>query len=122
MSKHPVNEFSESTVEKIKEMVDANTVTGTPIVTPDGVMVIPVSKVSLGLVSGGTDFTKTAPNFGCATGTGITITPVAFLVIKEGNVRLINVSKPAGTTLDRVVDLVPEVMDKVSEWTGKDKQ
>jgi len=124
MSKHPINEFNESTVQKIREMIDVNTVVGTPITTPDGIMVIPVSKVSLGFVSGGSDWTKEAgknPNFGCGTGTGVTIQPVAFLIVKDGNVKLINVTQPAGNTLDRVVDLVPDVMDKVSEWRGKDK-
>ena len=122
MDKHPINDFNESTVQKIREMIDVNTVVGEPISTPDGIMVIPVSKVSLGFLSGGADWTKaTSPNFGCGAGTGVTITPVAFLVIKDGSVKLINVTQPAGSTLDRVVDLVPDVMDKVSEWTGKDK-
>ena len=122
MDKHPINEFSENTVQKIKEMIDVNTIVGAPIMTPDGIMVIPVSKVSLGFLSGGADWSKETQknSFSCGTGTGVTIVPVAFLIIKDGNVKLINVTQPAGTTLDRVVDLVPEVMDKVSEWTGKD--
>ena len=123
MDKHPMNEFSESTVQKIKEMVDANTIIGTPITTPDGIMVIPVSKISFGVISGGADWSKAVVNnFGCSTGSGVTITPVAFLIIKDGNVRLINVSQPAITTLDRVVDMVPEVMDKVSDWRDKSKE
>jgi len=118
-----MNEFSESTVQKIKEMVDANTIIGTPITTPDGIMVIPVSKISFGVISGGADWSKAVVNnFGCSTGSGVTITPVAFLIIKDGNVRLINVSQPAITTLDRVVDMVPEVMDKVSDWRDKSKE
>ena len=124
MDKHPINDFSESTVQKIKEMIDANTIIGEPIATPDGIMVIPVSKVSFGFLSGGADWTKAAQtnnNFGCSAGTGVTITPIAFLIVRDGNVKLINVTQPAGTSLDRVVDLVPEVMDKVSEWTGKGK-
>ena len=122
MDKHPINDFSESTVQKIREMIDVNTIVGTPITTPDGIMVIPVSKVSVGFASGGADWSKeTAKNqtFGCGTGTGVTINPVAFLVVKDGSVRLINVNMPSDTTLDRVIDLVPEVMDKVSEWTKK---
>ena len=125
MDKHPINDFSESTVQKIREMMETNTIVGNPITTPDGIMVIPVSKVSFGLVSGGADWSKEAgpnKNFGCSTGTGVTITPVAFLVIKDGSVKLINVSKPADSTLDRVIDMVPDVLEKVSEWTGKDKE
>jgi len=123
--RHPINEFSEGTVQKIREMVEVNTIIGDPITTPDGIVVIPVSKVSIGLVSGGADWSKEATkkhNFGCGTGTGVTINPVAFLVIKDGNVRLININMPAGSTLDRVVDLVPEVMEKITEWTGKGKE
>jgi len=124
MDKHPINEFNESTVQKIKEMVDVNTVVGDPIMTPDGVTIIPVSKVSLGFVSGGSDWSKEtakSPNFGCGTGTGVTIQPVAFLIVKDGNVKLINVNQPPGNTLDRVVDIIPEVMDKVSEWRDREK-
>jgi len=122
MDKHPLNDFSENTVQKIREMIEANTIIGNPIVTPDGIMVIPVSKVSFGLVSGGADWSKETAqnkNFGCSTGTGVTINPVAFLIVKDGTVKLLNISLPADTTLDRVIDLVPTVMDKVSEWTGK---
>ena len=123
MDKHPINEFSESTVQKIREMAEVNTIIGTPITTPDGILLIPVSKVTLGFVSGGADWSKETaqkPNFGCSTATGVTINPVAFLVVKEGTVKLLNINAPAETTLDRVIDMVPEVMDWVSEWTGKD--
>jgi len=124
MDKHPINAFSEDTVQRIKEMIGSHTIIGDPITTPDGIMVIPVSKVSFGFVSGGADWSKEMAknqNFSCGTGSGVTINPVAFLIVKDGNVKIMNVSQPAGSTLDRVVDLVPEVMDKVSEWTGKDK-
>ena len=122
--KHPINDFSESTVQKIKDMIDVNTIVGNPITTPDGTMVIPVSKVSLGLLSSGADWGQNPgkDTFGCATGTGVTINPVAFLIMKDGNVKLIPVNPPAGTTLDRVIDIVPEVMDKASEWFGKEKE
>jgi len=120
--KHPINDFSERTVQKIREMIDVSTIMGEPITTQDGITIIPVSKVSFGFVSGGGDWSKEKQNFGCATGTGVTINPVAFLVVKDGAVKVMNVTAPATSTLDRVVDLVPEVMDKVSEWTGKDKE
>jgi len=124
MDKHPINQFGESTVERIREMIDANTIIGEPIITPDGITVIPVSKVSLGFISGGSDWTKEAAknqNFGVGTGTGVTIQPVAFLIVKDGNVKLINVSEPPATTLDRAIEMVPEVMDKVSEWRDREK-
>jgi len=122
--KHPINDFSEGTVQKIKDMIDVNTIVGNPITTPDGAMVIPVSKVTLGFLSSGADWGQTVgkDTFGCATGTGVTINPVAFLIVKDGNVKLIPVSPPAGSTVDRVIDMVPEVMEKASEWFGKDKE
>ena len=123
MDKHPISDFSESTVQKIRDMIEVSTIVGNPITTPDGIMVIPVSKVSLGFISGGADWSKEQAknqNFSAATGTGVTINPVAFLVVKEGNVRLININMPADSTLDRLIDLAPEVMEKVTEWTKKD--
>ena len=123
MDKHPINEFSEGTVQKIQDLIDVSTVFGNPITTPDGIMVIPVSKVSLGLVSGGADWSKEQaknPNFGASAATGVTINPVGFLVVKDGNVRLINIHTPTDSPIDRLIDLAPEVMEKVSEWTKKD--
>ena len=124
-NKHPINEFSDSTVQKIRDMIDVNTIIGEPIKTPDGILIIPVSKVSLGFLSGGADWTKEAANnknFSAGTSTGVTIKPVAFLVVKEGDVKLISVNAPANSTVDRIVEMVPEVMDKISEWTGKNKE
>ena len=124
MEKHPIGEFTDSTMQKIREMVDVNTIIGDPVITQDGVTVIPVSRVSFGFLSGGTDFTKETAkgtNFGCGTGTGVTIAPVGFLIVKNGEVKLITMNAPANSTLDRVVELVPQVMEKVSEWRDKGK-
>lgn len=128
MDKHPLGDLMETTMQKIREMVDVNTIIGRPIVTGDGITLIPVSKVTFGFASGGTDFkTKNQqPNqgnsFGGGSGAGVSIVPVAFLVVKDGNVRLINVTPPANSTIDRVIDLVPEVIDKISSLKGKDKE
>lgn len=125
MDRHPVGDFNEITMEKIKEMVDVNTVVGEAITTADGITIIPISKVSLGMGTGGGDFTKEiskGDNFGVAHVSGITITPTAFLVVKDGNVRVLNVSTPANSTVDRLVELLPELLDKVSRLLGKDKE
>lgn len=125
MDKHPIGDFTDSTMQKIREMIDVNTIIGDPINTPDGITVIPVSKVSFGFASGGADFTKQTAkdsNFGCGIGTGVTINPVAFLIIKDGYVKLLNIAEPANTTIDRIVDMVPEVIDKISDLTSKDKE
>ena len=110
----------DNTIAKIREMVDVNSVIGDPITTPDGVTIIPVSKVSVGFGGGGSDFvSKNASKenpFGGGAGGGVKITPIAFLIIKEGSVRMLPVAVPANTTADRLVEMVPDVLDKVSSF------
>ena len=103
-------------------MVDANNIVGAPITTPDGVTLIPISRVSFGFGSGGGDYGKQGQtNFGGGGGAGVKIDPVAFLVIKDGVVRMINVTPPASNTVDRIIDLVPQVMDRVDSFIEKQK-
>ena len=109
----------ESTIQKIREMLDVNTVVGTPITTPDGVTIIPVSKVSVGFGGGGTDFAnnKGGENpFGGGVGGGVNVTPICFLIVKDGAVRMLPVAAPANTTPDRIVEMVPDVLDKVASF------
>ena len=111
----------DSTIAKIREMVNVNSVVGDPITTPDGVTIIPISKISLGLGGGGSDFVSKNVNhqdnpFGGGVGAGVKVTPVAFLVIKEGNVRMLPVATPANTTADRLVEMVPDTLDKVAAF------
>lgn len=108
----------ENTITKIREMVDANTVVGTPITTADGVTIIPVSKISIGLGGGGADFsTKTPSNqelpFGGGVGAGVKVTPVAFLVIRGESVRMMPVASAPNTTADRVVEMIPDTLDQI---------
>ena len=118
-----INGIMGTTMDKIKEMVDVNTVIGDPIVSPDGTMIIPVSKVTCGFASGGSDLpTKTATAsscFGGGSGAGITIQPIAFLTVYKGNVKLIQINKYDGAA-DRVVGMMPEIIDKVSSLFSKD--
>lgn len=119
---HPINEILQTTMDKIREMVDANTIVGQPIVTQDGVTLIPVSQLSVGFASGGSDFGKTqgvAKNFGGGAGAGISIAPVSFLVVKDGAVRVLPVMPPPASTLSRVVDLVPDMFDKVTGYIDR---
>lgn len=109
------------TIAKIREMVDANSVVGDPITTPDGVTIIPVSKVSVGLGGGGSDFVSKNVNhqdnpFGGGVGAGVKVTPVAFLVVKEGSVRVLPVAAPANTTADRIVEMIPDTLDKIAAF------
>ena len=111
----------ENTIAKIREMVDVNSVVGDPIVTADGVTIIPISKVSVGFGGGGSDFVSKNVNhqenpFGGGAGGGVKVTPIAFLIIKEGSVRMLPVATPANTTADRLVEMVPDVLDKVSAF------
>ncbi len=111
----------ENTIAKIREMVDVNSVVGSPITTPDGVTIIPISKVSVGFGGGGSDFVSKNVNhqenpFGGGAGGGVKINPVAFLIVKDGTVRMLPVAAPANTTADRLVEMVPDVLDKVSAF------
>lgn len=120
MSKNLPN-MLESTISKIREMVDVNSVVGDPIVTADGVTIIPISKISVGFVGGGSDFVSKNANhqenpFGGGAGGGVKVTPVAFLIIKDGNVRMMPVATPANTTADRIVEMVPDTLDKISAF------
>ena len=109
----------ENTIAKIREMVDVNSVIGNPITTPDGVTIIPVSKVSVGFAGGGSDFVSKNGGenpFGGGAGGGVKINPIAFLVVKEGSVRMIPVATPANTTADRIVEMVPDTLDKIAAF------
>lgn len=109
----------EGTIAKLREMLDSNSVVGEPIITPDGVTIIPISKISVGMGGGGSDYVSRHPNkqenpFGGGIGAGIKVTPIAFLIVRDGNVRMLPVAEAANTTVDRVVDMVPDVLDRIS--------
>jgi len=110
----------QSTIERIREMVDVNSVIGDPITTPDGVTIIPVSKVSVGFGGGGSDFVSRNANndnpFGGGAGGGVKIDPIAFLIVSGGTVRMLPVPVPANTTPDRIVELIPDTLDKISAF------
>ena len=112
------SELTSTTMEHVRTMADANTIIGTPI-QAEGVTLIPVSRMSFGVAGGGTEFsTKKQPagdnSFGGGSGASAKLEPVAFLVVKEGSVKLLPVAPPPATTVDRVIDTVPEVVDKVT--------
>ena len=121
---HPIGNLMDTTMNKIKEMIDVNTIVGEPITSPDGTLIIPVSKVSYGFASGGSDLPTKKENkdcFGGGSGAGVTIQPVAFLTVYKGDVKLIPVEKYDGTA-DRLVGMIPEVIDKVKDAFKKDKK
>ncbi|MBP3494148.1 MAG: sporulation protein YtfJ [Oscillospiraceae bacterium] len=121
--KNSLHEMMDASMSKIREMVDSNTIIGEPIVTADGVTLIPVSRLSFGFGCGGGDYGKQTgkDHFGGATTAGVRVEPVAFLVVKDGVTRVLPVALPAMTTADRVIEMVPQVMDRVENYIDKKK-
>ena len=110
-----------TTIEKIKDMVDSKTIIGDPIDAGDGIKVIPVSKVTYGFASGGSDFpTKTSKElFGGGGGAAVTLTPVAFLIINNGSVSVKYITEGPDASVERVVGMIPDLIDKLSEVVDK---
>ena len=120
---HPIGSLMDTTMEKIKEMIDVNTIIGEPITSPDGTLIIPVSKVIYGFAAGGSDLPTKKENkdcFGGGSGAGVTIQPVAFLTVYQGAVRLVSVDREEGTA-DKLVNMIPDVLKKVKGVFKKDK-
>ncbi len=121
MDKHQsIQELMANTLGKMRELVDSNTVIGTPITTEAGTTIIPVSKISFGFVSGGTDFAndKQKDLFGGAASSGASITPVGFLVVNGTTVKFMQVAE-GNATIDRLINMMPEVIDKLETLIGK---
>lgn len=122
---HPISDLMTETMSKIKEMVDVNTIIGNPIVAADGTTVIPVSKVSFGFGAGGSEFASkhTASGsplaFGGGSGAGVTVSPVCFLVIgKDGSANILGINAQASDTVDRLVEMIPGAINKVSNFVS----
>lgn len=122
MAEHPIEGLMETAMRNIKAMVDVNTIVGDAVTTPDGTVIIPISTVSFGFGAGGSEFaakknsvTEGAqePLFGGGAGSGANIKPVAFMVVSGGNVRLMPISD-SSTPVEKIIDLVPEMIDKVN--------
>ena len=112
-------EFLQTSMAKIKEMVDVNTIVGDPVTTPDGVTLVPVSRVSFGFGGGGGDLVKQRSGFAGGSVAAVRIEPIGFLVIRNGIVNMLNIQPPAANTFDRIVDLIPQLMDKAEQLRDK---
>ena len=123
MAEHPIQGLMNVTMDKIRQMADSNTIIGKPIKTDDGTTILPVSRISFGFASAGTDFDgKNAANkdlFGGGSGAGVNIQPVAFLVVKDGCVRTIQLSD-GSNTIDRALTMLPELVEKLTTLVKKD--
>ena len=115
----PMAEFLQTSMAKIKEMVDVNTIVGDPVTTPDGVTLVPVSRVSFGFGGGGGDLVKQRSGFAGGSGAAVRIEPIGFLVIRNGIVNMLNIQPPAANTFDRIVDLIAQLMDKAEQLRDK---
>ena len=124
---HPLNDLMGSTMERLRSMVDVNTVVGEPILAGE-VTIIPVSIVSVGFASGGSDFASKNQrpeqdnSFGGGSGAGLKITPIGFLIVRGENVKLLPVMPPPGGAIDRAVDMVPDLVDKVTSFVEKQQE
>ena len=121
---HPIEGMLGVSMEKIREMIDVDTVIGKPIAAQDGLTtVIPVSRVSFGFGSGGSDVpSKTEKEmFGGGAGAGVTIRPVAFLVIKAGNIELLQLNE-GSKGIEKIVESAPDAISKVADLFKKNKK
>ena len=134
MNQIPLKQVIDASLENIKKVLDADAVVGTPISLPDGVTIIPISKVSCGFTSGGVDFDsknnprREMPHFGGGNGAGMSVTPLTFLVVSNGEVRLMNVNgtntsseSALVNTISDLVDKSPAIFEKIKSYFKKDK-
>lgn len=118
MEENKINALMDMTVSKIRQLVDADTIIGKPISTPDGITVIPVSRMSFGIGTGGTTGSK-GISFTGGNGAGVKVEPVGFFVIKDGTCRMISVNSNPLSTMDRVVEMMPDVLDRIDNIVNK---
>lgn len=123
MSTNPISELVSTAMQNLRSMIDVNTIVGEAVETPDGTVIIPISRVSFGFGAGGSEFgasKKPEASFGGGSGGGVSINPVGFLIVSGGNVRLIPLG--GGTTpADKLIDYIPTALDKLSEFVGRKK-
>ncbi|HWI55240.1 MAG TPA: GerW family sporulation protein [Desulfobacteria bacterium] len=136
MAEHPIEGLMKTAMESIKEMVDVNTIVGDPVETPDGSVIIPVSRVACGFAAGGGEFeaavdqgkdgqnggdqqTGGALPFGGGSGAGVSVQPVGFLVVGHGQTRLLPVDGNA--VVDRIIDVAPQLVSQVQSMFRRDR-
>ena len=135
MGNHPIESLMKTAMESIQQIVDVNTIVGDPVETPDGSVIIPVSKVSCGFAAGGSEFAPADDQrensgggtpaqgplpFGGGAGAGVSVQPVGFLVVGNGTIRLLPVD--SNVVVDRLIDTVPDLLDKLTGMLHKKKK
>ncbi len=119
MEDNRISEIMDVTMSKIRQLVDTNTMVGEPIVTPDGITAIPISRVSFGFGTGGSSDLGKNKSYVGANGAGVKVEPVGFLIIKDGVCRMMNIAPSPTNTAERVVEMLPELIDKVEAFVNK---
>ncbi len=133
MNEHPIEGLMNTAMNSIKDMIDVNTIIGEPIETNNNIIIIPISKVGVGFAAGGSEFKGETVNeyskkekeeaiqyrlpFGGGSGAGVSISPIAFLVVQQNNVKLLPVTH--SSSIDRLLDYVPDLMEKVNSYLNK---
>lgn len=137
MGNHPIESLMKTAMESIQQIVDVNTIVGDPVETPDGSVIIPISRVSCGFAAGGSEFAPPEDNkengntggtpgqaaplpFGGGAGAGVSVQPVAFLVVGNGSIRLLPVD--SNVVVDRLIDTVPDLLDRITGMFQKKKR
>lgn len=124
MDNHPIENLMKSTMENIKNMIDVDTVIGNPVTAADGTTIIPISKVSFGFASGGSEFRTSNPDansrhpFGGGSGAGISLKPLGFLVVTGSTIRFLSVTE--FNPYDRLLDAIPQAVDIINGFLHKD--
>ena len=126
MAEHPIENLMVTAMSSLRDMIDVNTILGDTVETKDGTTIIPVSKVCFGFAAGGSEFNTNKLNkyaetvklpFGGSSGAGVKISPIAFLIVKDSNVKLLTVE--ADKPIDKLVDYVPDIINKVTSLADK---
>lgn len=119
MEENRISEIMDVTMSRIKQLVDTNTIIGEAITTPDGIVAIPISRVSFGFGTGGAGNAGKGNSYAGGNGAGVKVEPVGFLIIKDGSCRMINISTAPHNTADRIIEMLPDLIDKVEGFVDK---
>lgn len=125
MDEHPIQSLIKTSMESIKEMVDVNTIVGDAVETQDGSVIIPVSRVCFGFAAGGSEFDAKSSKesdkqklpFGGGSGAGVSVQPMAFMVVGQGQIRLLSINQ--NTTVERLIDMAPQVIEQINNILKK---
>ena len=127
MSEHPIQGLMSTAMENLKEMIDVNTIVGDPVETPDGSVIMTVSKVGFGFAAGGSEFINAAGEstdghpFGGGSGGGVSITPIAFLIVNSQGVRMLHLDESTHL-IEKILDAAPQAVEKIQKMLTKHDQ